>query len=67
VRLEADLWQVLRLLHDLKVEGRSVTLRSGRLVYRWVHPPLVIFYQRRGRDLVLVRVRHGAQRPLTEA
>jgi plasmid stabilization system protein ParE len=49
---------------DTGVEGTAVTLRNGRTVRRWPVPPLVIFYDRRGTDVIVVRVRHASQRPL---
>lgn len=64
-RLEAEVLRALRLLATGKVDGPEVEFRDGRRVRKWVVPPLVVFYERDGRDVVVRRIRHGAQRPIT--
>jgi plasmid stabilization system protein ParE len=64
-RLEAEVLRALRLLATGKVDGPEVQLRDGRSVRKWVVPPFVIFYERDGQDVVVRRLRHGAQRPIT--
>jgi plasmid stabilization system protein ParE len=64
-RLEAEVLSALRLLAAGKVDGPEVEFRDGRRVRKWSVPPLAIFYDRDGQDVVVRRVRHGAQRPIT--
>jgi plasmid stabilization system protein ParE len=47
--------------------GSEQTLRrTSRCVRRWVVEPLLVFYVRRPWGLLVVRVRQGHQRPITE-
>lgn len=64
-RLAANVRHALSLLDGGKVEGPEVQLRDGRTLRRWVVPPLLLFYGRDGHDIVVRRIRHGAQRPIT--
>ncbi len=64
----ALLERVLRMFDRLgqhQLEGRLVTLRSGAPVRRWTIPPLVVFYDRTRDGVAILRVRHGARRPIT--
>jgi hypothetical protein len=45
-------------------DGRTVTLSDGRCVRRWYVRPLVLYYVRRGADVVVLHARHEARRPL---
>jgi plasmid stabilization system protein ParE len=46
--------------------GRIVLLKGRRgPARRWNIPPMAIFYDLRGEDLYLVRIRHVARRPIT--
>jgi plasmid stabilization system protein ParE len=60
--------RVLRIVEQLaarEFEGAEQRLRSGRLVRSWPVPPLRVYYQRRGGELVVLRIYHHARRPLT--
>ena len=56
---------VLTLLDQGVADGRPAVLKSGRQVRRFVVPPLVIFYDRRGDEVAIRRIRHMSQRPVT--
>ncbi len=58
---------VLTLLDQEVADGRPVVLKSGRRVRRFVVPPLVLFYDRKGDEVVVRRVRHMSQRPIAKA
>jgi plasmid stabilization system protein ParE len=64
-RLAVDVRRAFELLGAGNVEGPEAQLRDGRYVRRWIVPPLLLFYERDGRDVLVRRVRHGAQRPIT--
>lgn len=60
--------RVLRTVEQLSArefEGAEQRLHSGRLVRSWPVPPLRVYYQRRGGELVVLRIYHHARRPLT--
>lgn len=64
-RLEAAVARDLALLDSGVADGPVVVLGDKRQVRRWLVPPLVLFYIRRRRgEVYVVRVRHGAQRPI---
>ena len=65
-KLAADLDALLQDLDSRAFEGPEVQLRSGRIVRTWPLPPLRIFYERRGRNLYVVRIRHQARRSITK-
>jgi plasmid stabilization system protein ParE len=44
-------------------DGRPVTLPDGRRVRRWYVRPLILYYVRRGGDVVVLHARHEARRP----
>lgn len=56
---------VITLLDQGVADGRPAVLKSGRRVRRFVVHPLVIFYDRRGDDVAIPRIRHMSQRPAT--
>jgi plasmid stabilization system protein ParE len=64
-RLIAQLAHALSLLGSGVADGPELQLKDGRYVRRWLVSPLLLFYERDGRDVVVRRVRHGAQRPIT--
>ncbi len=66
-RLLEDVDRALVLLDGVSVDSEEIELASGRRVRRWLVPPLALYYARRGAVLVIVRVRHGAQRPIVRA
>jgi plasmid stabilization system protein ParE len=63
-RLRAAVKYALELLEAGGVEGPELVLRDGRHVRRWLVPPLTLFYVRENEGVLIVRVRHGAQRPI---
>lgn len=65
LHLLAEIERGLGLLDEGLADGNAVSLRSGRQARRWVVPPLVLFYRRQGATVIVLRVRHGAQRPIT--
>jgi plasmid stabilization system protein ParE len=64
-RLEVDVLLALQLLDAGGVDGPELVLRDGRRVRRWLVPPLALYYVRNADGVLVVRVRHGAQRPIT--
>lgn len=65
-RLLQDIERALVLLDAGSVDGEAFVLKSGRTVRRWLVPPLALYYARREDAFVVVRVRHGAQRPIVQ-
>jgi plasmid stabilization system protein ParE len=66
--LDRAITQALEDLAAGRLEGSEHRLRaSGRRVQRWYVEPLMLYYQRRPTELVVLRVRHHAQRPITVA
>jgi plasmid stabilization system protein ParE len=46
--------------------GRLVSLKGRHAAARrWNVPPMAIFYEPRGDALYVIRIRHGARRPIT--
>ena len=66
-RLLEQVERALDLLDAGSVDGEAFELKSGRMVRRWLVPPLALYYARRDDVLVIVRVRLGAQRPIIQA
>jgi plasmid stabilization system protein ParE len=64
--LAAAVKALLADLDDGAFEGPEVQLRTGRAAHTWPLPPLRIFYERRGAELYIVRVRHQKRRPITK-
>lgn len=54
------------LLDEGSVDGPSIALPSGKTLHRWPVPPLVLYYRRRGREVIVHRVRHMSQRPIAK-
>jgi plasmid stabilization system protein ParE len=64
-RLGKAVRRALETLDADVADSAALELRDGRRVRRWLVPPLALFYVRRGEIVFVVRVRHGAQRPIT--
>lgn len=64
--LVARLRQDTALLDENAVEGPLVALPGGKILHRWPVPPLVLYYRRRGPEVVVHRVRHMSQRPIVK-
>jgi plasmid stabilization system protein ParE len=64
MRLLGRLEEALTLLTEGLLEGPTTRLRTGRSVRKWVVAPLVLYYVRRDHEVIVLRVRHGAQRPI---
>ncbi|HEU4407799.1 MAG TPA: type II toxin-antitoxin system RelE/ParE family toxin [Polyangiaceae bacterium] len=64
-RLAAAVRGALKLLDGGKVDGPQVQLKDGPRVRRWLVSPLQLFDERDGNDVVVRRVRHESQRPIT--
>lgn len=58
--------QVLPLLADGSLQGPSVRLRRGSHVQRWPMPPFRLYYRRTHDQLIILRVYHGARRPIEQ-
>lgn len=65
-QLLAELDELLTSLDARVFDGPEKTLLSGRVVRFWPLPPLNVYYERRGDNLHVVRIRHHARRPITE-
>jgi plasmid stabilization system protein ParE len=66
--LDRAITQALEDLAAGRLDGSEHRLRaSGRRVRRWYVEPLMLYYQRRPTELVVLRVPHHAQRPITVA
>lgn len=63
-RLQAVLENAFEMLASGVVDGRPVTLPSGRRVRRWYVRPLVLYYVRQGDEVVVLHAHHEARRPL---
>ncbi|MEI8254858.1 MAG: type II toxin-antitoxin system RelE/ParE family toxin [Deltaproteobacteria bacterium] len=67
-RLVAEVRSTLTRIDTGIVEGSEVVLaKSGRRLRRWPVPPLVLYYRRMADAIRVVRVRHGAQRPIAQS
>jgi plasmid stabilization system protein ParE len=64
-KLDADITRSIERLADREFEGPVSRLRSGAVVRSWAVPPFRIHYQRHADELLIVRVYHQAQRPIT--
>jgi len=64
-KLDADIARCIERLADREFEGPLSRLRSGAVVRSWALPPFRIYYQRLTDELLIVRVYHQAQRPIT--
>jgi plasmid stabilization system protein ParE len=62
----ADLDELLVKLEQGAFEGPEIQLTSSRVVRSWPVPPWRVYYQRRGEELLVVRVYHQARRPITK-
>lgn len=56
--------ETVGLLASGRVQGRSVTLKSGDRLHTWSHPPYRIYYRIVGEELQVARVYHQARRPI---
>ncbi|HEU4406236.1 MAG TPA: type II toxin-antitoxin system RelE/ParE family toxin [Polyangiaceae bacterium] len=63
-RFVGALENALETLASGVADGRPVTLPDGRRVRRWYVRPLILYYVREGGDVVVLRARHEARRPL---
>jgi len=55
---------IMKLAHR-EFEGAEQTLRRGAVRVRsWPVPPYRIYYQRTGVELVVLRLYHGARKPI---
>lgn len=63
-RVLAEISETLGLLASGGVQGRSVTLRTGKRLQTWSHPPYRIYYRIALEELQVVRVYHQARKPL---
>lgn len=63
-RFVGALENALETLASGVADGRPVTLPDGRRVRRWYVRPLILYYVRQGSDVVVLRARHEARRPL---
>ncbi len=64
-KLDADVARCVERLADREFEGPVSRLRSGVVVRSWGVPPFRIYYQRHPDDLLIGRVYHQKQRPIT--
>jgi plasmid stabilization system protein ParE len=63
---EIDIATALLHLVRYPYSGRLVKLtRRKAPARRWNVPPMVLFYEVRGQTLRVLRIRHGAQKPIT--
>jgi plasmid stabilization system protein ParE len=54
----------LTLVDEGLLEGREVRITTGRIARRVVEKPLVIYYERVGGDVFVVRVLDGRRAPI---
>lgn len=47
-----------------ELQGPMVRLRNGRRAQRWSVPPYIVYYQRTQGQTLILRVYHGARRPI---
>ncbi|HEU4408784.1 MAG TPA: type II toxin-antitoxin system RelE/ParE family toxin [Polyangiaceae bacterium] len=64
-RFVDQLAHAFSLLDSGLADGPEVQLKDGWYVRRWLVSPLLLFYERDGREVIVRRIRHGAQRPIT--
>jgi plasmid stabilization system protein ParE len=53
-------------LVERAIEGQEVTLLDGRMVHRWSIPPMQLYYRWHQDAFEIVRLRHGARRPIAK-
>jgi plasmid stabilization system protein ParE len=58
--------RVLGFLADGDLDGPSVRLQQGGQAHRWPVPPFRLYYRRTHDRLVVLRVYHGARRPIEQ-
>ena len=63
-RLIERAFELFRQLEAKAFEGPEQVLTDGSKVRSWPMAPFRVYYQRRGPDLVVLRVYHQARRPL---
>jgi len=59
-----DLLALFGRLASGELNGTETRLLDGRRAQRWPMPPFRIYYRRSARRTVIVRVHHGARRPI---
>jgi plasmid stabilization system protein ParE len=64
--LSARVDRALRALDELPLDGPRTTLRGGDVVRGWPVPPLRVYYQRRGADVLVVRLYDQRREPIEE-
>lgn len=62
--LSSRLVETVEKLARREFEGRSVTLVTGAAVQVWPVPPFRIYYEWRGEILTVLRIYHGARKPI---
>lgn len=65
-RLMREVNAALEQLDELPIEGPEVRLSSGVLVRSWPVPPFRVYYRRRGRDLLVVRLYAQRREPIEQ-
>lgn len=60
------IFSVIDRLARKEFEGPEQTLVSGEVVRSWSVPPLRVYYQRQPSAFWVLRVYHGAQRPIVK-
>jgi toxin ParE1/3/4 len=65
-RLIDRLDQVLQQLADGSLRGPSVRLRRGGQAHRWPIPTFRLYYRRTEDQLFVLRIYHGARRPIEQ-
>jgi plasmid stabilization system protein ParE len=63
-RLVDRAFDLFRQLEANEFEGPEQVLSDGSMVRSWPMHPFRVYYQRRGSELVVLRVYHQARRPL---
>lgn len=63
-RLVDELNAALRRLDELPIEGPEARLSNGALVRSWPVPPFRVYYQRRGVDVLIVRLYDQRREPI---
>jgi plasmid stabilization system protein ParE len=64
IAFAAEVFATVEQLSTGAFEGPESTLRAGQIVRSWPVPPVRIYYQRRGDELVVLRIYHQARRPI---
>jgi plasmid stabilization system protein ParE len=63
-RVAKSVLDSLALLKDGRFDGPEIELSDGRMVRCWWVRPYRLYYQRVGDTVLVLRVRHHAQKPL---